>query len=325
MLSIFLLFLLSASFAREISSTNALEASDLTNTEVPKCQGQDLEIKPLCRYSSSQGYLTLWEVRNNKAFRCREQGHFSQALEDKNLPEEWNPGMTKICGAYWSGNEKLSLSISETSAQMSLVKFSNCSGEQVKTIHSLCRLSVLPSTLQSFTASFHRDLKCVNVNFKTTAVDDDLTATIERSLDGNKFEALVSIPSTSKNEGQYSYFDCTAKKAGSYYYRIRQRDHKGTEKIYNTIQMLMPESVTELQLTSTAVKDELKVSVPTSKIIPLELTVYDLAGNMVEEKIAKLEPHHHVVNLKVRRYPSGTYILKVKKENQIQLGRFLKE
>ncbi|RAK65071.1 T9SS type A sorting domain-containing protein [Hymenobacter edaphi] len=90
-----------------------------------------------------------------------------------------------------------------------------------------CRNTPLPVQLTSFTGKYLS--RQVQLDWVTAQEKDADSFTVERSVDGKRFDAVTTVRAAgnSTTRREYSYLDATMR-PGLNYYRLKQTDHDGT-------------------------------------------------------------------------------------------------
>lgn len=96
----------------------------------------------------------------------------------------------------------------------------------------------LPVSWESFAAQM-AESGVVVLNWSTANEKNNMSFNVERSADGNSFEALGDVPSQGDSESSQSYsYDDTSPLASAAYYRIRQIDLNGNSSYSNVIEYI---------------------------------------------------------------------------------------
>lgn len=137
--------------------------------------------------------------------------------------------------------------------------------------------------------------------------------TIERSVDAVLFKPLgdVSTKGEGSNKNTYSFEDKEPRIGGNYY-RLKLVDINGaysySEVIYINFRATLPK---ELLIYPNPVSNHLAFSYFTEEDKVVKLSIVDLLGRTIQEKITSLEVGINQLELNINSCGSGTYLLKV--------------
>lgn len=182
----------------------------------------------------------------------------------------------------------------------------------------------LPITLIDFNGRL-TDNKTVALNWTTAVEINNNYFTIERSTDGENFEAIDQIDGAGNSNitKSYSTFDLTPAQ-GINYYRLKQTDFDGgfeySDIIAVTIEAATPE-VANIYPNPANIGGNLTISfnIP-NEDRTVQLNMYDLTGKLIFE--TSMEGTRPVVNIP-SHVPAGIYMLNLVSGSNIQSERLL--
>ena len=145
--------------------------------------------------------------------------------------------------------------------------------------------------------------------------------TVERSQDGEKFEALGKVKGTGTTlEPQaYSFVDA-APKAGVNYYRLKQVDFDGGFEYSNIVAAVVKSANQSLVAYPSPTSDFLVLE---SAVAIEQIEIRDIAGRIVNRQTIGKEQTR--VELNVATLTSGSYFVHVQSGTASQVVRFVKQ
>ncbi|RRN77601.1 T9SS C-terminal target domain-containing protein [Pseudoxanthomonas sp. SGD-10] len=178
----------------------------------------------------------------------------------------------------------------------------------------------LPVTTTDFTAKPINN--AVLLNWQTLSEQNNKHFEIERSVDGEIFTSLTTLPGAgnSNERIEYSYTDY-APLAGVNFYRLLQQDFDGTTTIIKTIAVNPHLNVNQLSafVTNTGVN----VTLYAEKAGLVNVELYDFNGRKLAEQSASIEAGINNTTVTADLLP-GLYFIKVVSENEVSTVKFAK-
>jgi hypothetical protein len=170
-------------------------------------------------------------------------------------------------------------------------------------------LEVLPATLTNFTAT-QNDKFSVNINWETSAEINTKKFAVERSADGNSFQAITIVNATGNSQGTiYKYKDASPLK-GNNYYRLEITDHSGATR-YSETRLVKFTPQNELNIYPNPVYNKIELSlVPANAVIQLWVTAPD--GKILFAGKSNLQQLNTSINDLLPAMKPGIYFIKVK-------------
>jgi hypothetical protein len=145
-------------------------------------------------------------------------------------------------------------------------------------------LSLLPITLQSFTAKEKEN--AVQLNWNISSNSNPQSFEIERSIDATSFSAIGTVQSNSSSATQYSFTD-QAPFRGTAYYRLKMTDMTGITTYSATISIrVAAASANKVNIYPTIVTGNSFFVTAGSNIRNAVITITGLSGNIIAKQNA---------------------------------------
>lgn len=162
----------------------------------------------------------------------------------------------------------------------------------------------LPISLGNF--SYKLLDKKVQLNWETLSESNTKSFTIERSSDGNSFEAIgqKDAAGNSSQKRSYSFTDNNPRYIN--HYRIRQTDADGKFAYTKMLFVKVPKA-NPLEIIQPVVKNTLVVSVNMEQAAIKSLSLFDFSGR----KLRSFKPLQGIQVLDLSAYASGSYLLQL--------------
>ncbi len=190
--------------------------------------------------------------------------------------------------------------------------------------------TALPVQLVSF--SGYRNGNKNSLNWSTSSESNNRGFQVERSGDGVQFTQIgfvnsLSTSGNSSSELRYVFDDLDAGGAKQFY-RLRQVDIDGRSTFSNTvfIDAVLPKFFSIANLFPVPVQNKVNVLVNAPKAEPVQLSIIDVRGVVMQHQKEMLNPGTNNINLDAERLPSGQYFLRIYSEatKQSYLKPFIK-
>lgn len=170
----------------------------------------------------------------------------------------------------------------------------------------------LPVELVYLTATVQQGT--VNLQWLTASEKDNKEFVVERSADGEAFEAIGTVESNgnSSQPTEYSFADKNPLQ-GTFYYRLKQVDYGG-EFAYSKVIAVSAKGIAaamQLQVYPNPFDTELHMTVTAQKSGSATLQLVDMQGRAVHSGNVELQPGLNKLTLPLRFLRKGLYILQL--------------
>jgi len=175
----------------------------------------------------------------------------------------------------------------------------------------------LPLDLLSFTGRLQND-NSVLLNWKTENEINTSHFTIERSIDGNRFNGIGNVPANGRNNagGSFNYAftdnDAINQSSQRLYYRLKMVDIDGTYKYSNIVSISLPLTTSKLSISPNPVINEAKVTIASPADGNVKWKLIDNVGRIIlkgSENVKKGSGNNFTIDM--NKLPAGTYYLSV--------------
>lgn len=194
---------------------------------------------------------------------------------------------------------------------------SGCSGPRMAVeafVDATPGCSTLPVSGIVLSGKTEAGINILHWNTKTETNNNGFS--VERSIDGTKFEPISFIKSTAVNGNsqsaiQYNYVDISPA-AGANYYRLKQIDVDGKFAFSNTIMLRSNRTNTEfVKIYPNPVQDNLNVVLNSSSANTVTITITDAVGKLIRSQRELIGVGETKLSVNVSALGSGTYFIKV--------------
>ncbi len=187
---------------------------------------------------------------------------------------------------------------------------------------------LLPIKLNNFTASLQNN-KAI-LNWQTAQEQDSKQFIVERSTNGQNFEAIQTIVAAgiSSVDKNYSYIDnlnSATIQNPILYYRIKMEDLDGSFTLSKIVPVIVKQNKLKISLSPNPVIDI--VNIQTSGI-GLGITLFsimDLNGKVVIQQSERITQTSQTININIKNLLPSTYFLKVTNNNNVITQKFIKQ
>lgn len=188
------------------------------------------------------------------------------------------------------------------------------SGQQCPVTTS-ASLSVLPIELKKFDLVLHNEQ--TKLLWSTASETNNDYFTIERSVDGSRFDIIGEINGAGNSQSELAYeFIDKRPVSGINYYRIKQTDFDGMFT-YTEIKSVRHKLTTNLSITPLTTEGRLQVN---SDLESYSLEVYNIAGQQVKSfNSLSLDQQISIDDLN-----TGLYFIKINHNGQIETTKVVK-
>lgn len=182
----------------------------------------------------------------------------------------------------------------------------------------------LPVELSNFQGRLNTDK--VQLQWQTASESNNDFFTLERSLDGQYFEAIgtVSGQGTTSEYSNYSFLDAKPRQ-GVNYYRLVQTDFDGTYKILPTIVSIDYEVMGDIKILPNPISgEELSVVYPSQEEGALQIMLYGTDGRLRLRQEQIVFAGRNEVHLLLSDLLPGVYTLQLVQGEEMEVRRVVK-
>ena len=191
------------------------------------------------------------------------------------------------------------------------------------TVPVIVGYTALPVTFLSFSV-FRKDSN-INLYWSTSQEKESKNFSVEKSADGTTWSAIGTINATGNTTLQNNYyFSDHHPYNGMNYYRIVETDVSNAA-IYSTIEKIEYTTASfSVHLYGNPVHDEIHLRVEQNESRYLQFCIYDATGRLRVNSNQLLSKGVSHVQIPTYLLASGVYILKIRRENDVQAIRVTK-
>lgn len=181
---------------------------------------------------------------------------------------------------------------------------------------------VVPVTLGSFTVQ--KQNKANRLSWTTTQEINSMKFVIQQSRNGRDFVTLgeVAAAGSSNTERTYS-FTHNLPLSGYNYYRIKMVDRDNKSK-YSQVRSVQNLGVNQIQVTPNPVASNMKVSINAEKSDVATIMITDMSGKAISSKNFNVTAGDNDIPVNTAGLASGSYILRVQLNGDVQVSKFIK-
>ena len=176
-----------------------------------------------------------------------------------------------------------------------------------------CYLQPFPIGLLGFDARVKRDGHVICEWRTASEVNNDFF-TVERSKDGQEFEALGRIKGAGTSQAAHSYdFIDPDPHLGLSYYRLRQTDYDGSNTYYQKVAVQVDPEVQDFTYEAwpNPASDHINLRIHTQVDSPARLDIYNLQGQLIRNQDLLLTRGQTEHRIDLAGIQSGTYLMRV--------------
>lgn len=146
---------------------------------------------------------------------------------------------------------------------------------------------------------------------------------VERSIDGNVFEFIGSMPfrAGSQTTAEYSFVDKNVPGA-AYYYRVKETDRDG-QFSYSKIVSVSADAAVQVNIYPNPARDIVNVQVNTGQAEPAKLIVTDAHGQAVSSISVQLKKGGNIFTLNSSLIHAGVYHVSVFSSHQVMTSKLV--
>jgi len=180
----------------------------------------------------------------------------------------------------------------------------------------------LPVSLLNFTAQ--RNNRINKINWSTSQEINTRNFTIEHSTDGTNFIAIGLVAANGNSNHQVNYsFTHQAPKKGQNYYRILITDIDGKIQ-YSPIKSVRNEGTADISIYPIPVRSTMNILINTDVNDRAVLNILDGNGKLLLTKTANINTGNNTLSLNTDGLAAGSYIIKIKLQNDLIIKKFSK-
>jgi len=165
-----------------------------------------------------------------------------------------------------------------------------------------------------------------NITWETATEENNAYFELEKSQDGVSFKSLAKISSqslrgNSEKPLKYNYSDvaCDA------YYRLKQVDHNGELKYYNTIYIENNKTSDYAMVHPNPAKDKLTISYNAKTITRVNVSLLDVSGREVKNETLMFDHENREASLNIETLQNGLYFIRIENGYSVILQKMIKE
>lgn len=166
-----------------------------------------------------------------------------------------------------------------------------------------------------------------NLSWKVAHANVQASYTLQRSLDGKRFENIYTASGAAALKQNYSYAytdDVAHLNPSVIYYRVMMKAPTGTPQYSKIVRLQTNNQKGKVTLYPNPAVDYVQVMMDAEKAKKVTATVYNIAGIQVWSKVQTLEKGNNAFYIgEVGKWQPGTYLLAVNDQNKIQWLKFI--
>lgn len=187
-------------------------------------------------------------------------------------------------------------------------------------------LNVLPVTWLNVEAVPSGDH--IQIKWSTAGEINNTGFVVERSVDGQNYQAIAAVASQSGNTGSPSYYsvdDNTVEKRILYYYRIKQADFGGHVSYSKVVTArLSVSNMNVLRIRPNPVSGVLRWEYQVSVSQDCQTEIVDITGRVLGKMKVHAQAGVHPYTMDISRLSRGTYLLRITgKDGSVQTEKFI--
>ncbi|MGP8217691.1 MAG: fibronectin type III domain-containing protein [Bacteroidia bacterium] len=184
-------------------------------------------------------------------------------------------------------------------------------GNDVNNFAQYAGLAVpLPITLLSFDARYNPDNSVVDLNWVTATEINNKLFTVEKSMDGENWTFVTSVPGagTSSTQLNYSTIDETPWQ-GTSYYRLKQTDNDGHYTYSGIRPVTIEEQLNKMAIVPNPASNNTSIIFGSTEVCMATLSVYDCVGRLIDNRQTPAEIGLNNIMLNVSGFGGGIYFV----------------
>lgn len=172
--------------------------------------------------------------------------------------------------------------------------------------------SPLPVSLLSFTAECNSNT--VDIKWTTASEKNNDFFTVQKSVDGKEFTDVVQIPGNGSSNSQHSYSWVDENPQNNVvYYRLRQVDYDGTEKLYQIIAVKcsnVEHSSIKVNAYPVPFKEDLTIELEGTYASEMVIDIVSNGGSIVYQSVLNESSSKLFIN-ESKKWQSGLYVIMI--------------
>lgn len=188
---------------------------------------------------------------------------------------------------------------------------------------------VLPVEFIAFHASQQKT--SVILDWATATETDNRGFSVERSLDGRTFVPVgwVAGAGDAQQEVKYTFEDSQVSAGQEYYYRLRQEDFDGAFA-YSSIEKIKISGKNSDEVAGDFFPNPTVSGLSNLALSPAEpgewtVTIVDIQGKVLQEADHTLTAGYNLIPIDLRKFPTGTYLVRISGEEQTAYRRVIRQ
>lgn len=188
----------------------------------------------------------------------------------------------------------------------------------------------LPIELLSFSGNFEKENNRVLLEWSTASELNNSHFVIERTSDGLNFEAIGEIPSSAPSGNStwqidYRFYDINPP-SGTIYYRLRQVDFNGENKITGLVSVeVIPGKISGLSIKPNPAGEFVQIDFTSFEEGPVAIKISDYSGRIVKTFSGDSSEGFNSFEIPVSDLSAGFYFVRVMSHDQALNGKLLRK
>lgn len=235
---------------------------------------------------------------------------YNGSIEDGNPHNNCIDGSSIVLFQNSSGDLALNAALPTIQNENYYAKFSTSSFSEFH-IHGAKSNSALPVELKYFSVNCLEDSKGIALNWSTSTEFNSAYFAIERSTDLNQWHEVQQLIATGNSSSDKFYQVIDSRLMSEHtYYRLKQVDLDGLEKIYDPISVACFESENSLEVYPNPANQSFYVRV-NSNAETSQLFIYDVSGRIVKSQQIDKNEGQTQVYFETQDFSNGTYLIQL--------------
>lgn len=188
---------------------------------------------------------------------------------------------------------------------------------------------VLPVEFIAFHASQQKT--SVILDWATATETDNRGFSVERSMDGRSFTSIgwVAGAGEAQQEVKYTFEDSQVSAGQEYYYRLRQEDFDGAFA-YSSIEKIKISGKNSDEVAGEVFPNPTISGLSNLVLSPAEagewtVTIVGIQGKVLQETTHSLSAGYQLIPVDLRKFPTGTYLVRIAGEEQTAYRRLIRQ
>jgi hypothetical protein len=168
-----------------------------------------------------------------------------------------------------------------------------------------------PAPLDLLVFNVNREANNARLDWQTENEMEMSHFSIQRSVDGVRFEPIARIVATNQPTARYNYLDERVPSAALVYYRLEQFDADSTSDFSPVRSVRFPQNPLRLSVAPNPATREVSLTVSSRMERTVSVQVVDATGSVLYSARHALVQGANLMTISVADWPSGTYIVTV--------------